>query len=132
MCSTKRPIGSAAEANVSAKSKCKLREKQEDMILQKAINVMDKSVKKDDEDDIFGKYVATELRAIENPHVKRYTKWQIQSLIFSAHSGFPAQSGPSWQHPSGQPSCPFPKDQMQPMTYQQVPANTVAAQLHYF
>ena len=42
----KKTIGAAAEANVSAKSKRKLREKQEDMILQKAINVMDKSVKK--------------------------------------------------------------------------------------
>jgi len=35
------------------------------MILQKSLSVMDKSVKQDDE-DIFGKYVAMELCAIEN------------------------------------------------------------------
>ena len=42
--------------------------------------------KKSDDDDIFAQYIATELRSIEDTHVKRTVKWKIQSLIFSAHS----------------------------------------------
>ena len=35
------------------------------------------------EDDIFGKYVAAELKAIDNTPAKRWAKWKIQSVIYS-------------------------------------------------
>ena len=59
MRSTKRPLCGGAEANLSAKSKHKLREKREDLILEKALNFMENSDKSSDEDSIFGQYVAT-------------------------------------------------------------------------
>ena len=39
-----------------------------------------------DGDDVFGQYVASELKAMDNLHMKRFTKWKIQSVIFHAHS----------------------------------------------
>ena len=47
----------------------------------------------DDDDDIFAQYIASELRSIENPQAKRLIKWTIQSLIFSAHSGYAYNHG---------------------------------------
>ena len=91
--STKRPTSTT---RATPATKRKKRVEQEETLLQKAINCM----------DIFGQYIAAELRSIENIHVKRYTKWQIQSLMFNAHSGFPTQPGPS-SH-SGFPTQPGP------------------------
>lgn len=39
----------------------------------------------DNEDAIFGKYIASELQQIENAHLKRVVKHKIQNLIFEAH-----------------------------------------------
>ena len=89
--STKRPL----EGKQSATFKRKKREAQEDVLLQKAIRCMEKSTSnndedkdkhKEDDDEIFGRYVATELRSMDIS-VKRLTKWKIQSIIFGAHSG---------------------------------------------
>lgn len=44
--------------------------------------------KRNDDDDIFAQYIATELRSTENPQLKWFTKWRTQSLIFGAHSGY--------------------------------------------
>ena len=61
-----------------------------------------------DGDDVFGQYVASELKSMENPHMKRFTKWKIQSLIFHAHSEY---AMPPWQHPDQS------QDQTQSMCY---------------
>jgi len=37
---------------------------------------------KDDDDDIYGKYIATEMRMIKDPHTKQYIKYKIQGLFF--------------------------------------------------
>ncbi|XP_071952635.1 uncharacterized protein [Antedon mediterranea] len=44
------------------------------------------ATKTDDDDEIFAKYIATELRTIPDPHVKRSVKLQIHQAIFKAHS----------------------------------------------
>ena len=63
---------------------------QEEVLLEKVLSVMEKngesSERKMDADAIFAQYIASELRCIEDPHIKRVTKWKIQSIIFSAHS----------------------------------------------
>lgn len=102
--STKRP---STEGKQSTSTKRKKREAQEeDSLLQMAIQCLEKSASniedkvtrkedKEDEDDIFGKYVASELRSMELS-VKRLAKWKIQSVIFNAHSGsLQASEGPA-------------------------------------
>ena len=123
--STKRPT-STKEPKVT--SKRKKRETQEDLLLQKALSCMEKAEKNtakrsDDDDDIFAQYniIASELRSIENPQAKRLIKWRIQSLIFSAHSGYAMQPGPSWQYQEGPLSGQFPQDQLFPPSSQFVP-----------
>ena len=88
-------------------NKKKKKEAQEDILLQKAIQCMERSDNKEDEDDIFGRYVASELRSIDNIHTKRLAKWQIQSIIFNVHSGTAIQPErrPSWQFPGQQFNC---------------------------
>ena len=44
-------------------------------------------VRKRDSDDVFGEYIATEMRTIQDLQTKQWVKYQIQSLFFSAHSG---------------------------------------------
>ena len=85
-------------------SKRQKKEMQEDVLLQKAIACMEKTgnvhQQKRDDDDIFGDYIASEMRAIQNVEMKRWVKFKIQSLIFSAHSGFAPQHLPlSRLHP---------------------------------
>ena len=57
--STKRPLP-VGKQSVNKKKK---KEAQEDILLQKAIQCMERSDNKEDEDDIFGRYVASELRS---------------------------------------------------------------------
>ena len=83
---------------------------------------MEQNKKSSDEDDIFGQYVASELRSIDNLQTKRYTKWQIQSLLFNAHCGLPAASGPSWMR------SPFPSHPMLDTSLNQFPQGSVMAQ----
>ena len=94
--STKRPLCCSEPKSVTKRRK---KELDKDMILHKALSCMEKDPKKD-EDDIFGQYVATELRSIKNQQIKRFTKWRIQSLIYSAHSGLAGQPEPTcmWHH----------------------------------
>ncbi|XP_039609702.1 uncharacterized protein LOC120529710 [Polypterus senegalus] len=42
----------------------------------------------DDEDDIFGKHVANELRLIGNLRAKQFAKLQIQNILFEAQFGY--------------------------------------------
>ncbi|XP_033124493.1 uncharacterized protein LOC117122848 [Anneissia japonica] len=69
----------------------------EDAIVRRYLSLIDKvdkvngnkqevQTKTDDDDEIFGKYIATELRTIPDPHVKRSVKLQIHQAIFKAHS----------------------------------------------
>ena len=84
--STKRPIG-ATTSNLTKRQK---REK-EDCLLQKAVQCMEAATSNNstDADKIFGDYIASELRAIEDQKAKRFLKHQIQSLIFSASNDYP-------------------------------------------
>ena len=72
-------------------------------------------VKEDDDDDIFGKHVASEMRKMKDPRAKGLARVRIQSVLFGAqfsapppptviqqggytnggHSGQCCQSGPS-------------------------------------
>ena len=85
--STKRPLA----AKKGKETKRQKREKQENTLLQKAIVCMEgtsnKITAKKDADDIFGEYVTSELRAMHNVEMKRWVKFRIQSLLFSAQSG---------------------------------------------
>lgn len=77
-----------------------------------------------DEDDIFGKFVASDLKAIQDQHLKRKVKWQIQTALYEAHSVL-MTGMPSTQWPTvpthGQPSpqyqsfSPGPSSQFQPI-----------------
>ena len=82
--STKRPIG-ATTSNLTKRQK---REKEEDCLLQKVVQCMeaDTSNNSTNANKIFGDYIASELRAIEDQKAKRFLKHQIQSLIFSANN----------------------------------------------
>ena len=82
MRSTKRPT-SSTKANETKRQK---REKEEDSLLQKAMQCMEAATSTKssiDADKLFGDYIASELKAIEDEKVKRLLKHQIQSLIFT-------------------------------------------------
>ena len=73
--STKRPT--------SNKDKCSTKRKkqadQEDLLLQKALLCMERAEegrqgKLDDDDEIFARFIATEIRSIKDHHVKRIVK----------------------------------------------------------
>ena len=87
--STKRP---------TALSRKRKREAQEDKLLEKAVSLMvsgpstSMAIAKEDDEDIFGRFIASELRAIADPQIKRLVKWNIQSAIFNV-------SMPSVQQP---------------------------------
>ena len=77
--STKRPTGS------KEKKTSKRQKETEDIILHKAIDLMEQSSSKPisrDVDDIFGEYVANELKTIKDGHLKRMVKFNIQSILF--------------------------------------------------
>ena len=73
----------------------------EDDLLKKAIQCLDQSsggtVKNDDRLELFGRYIATELRAILNTQAQRWAKLQIQSILFSAAQ---SQPSPAFSRPS--------------------------------
>ena len=78
---------------------------QEDQILKNAIVCLDKVTNEEPEDGltIFGRYIASELREIQYPHLQRWAKLQIQQIIFSAqnsntqHSNYSRQHSEIWQ-----------------------------------
>ena len=48
--------------------------------------------KADDEDDIFGKHVASEMRKIQDMHQKGLARIKIQSILFEAQFNTPSPS----------------------------------------
>ena len=116
-CSTKRPITDKGPKE----TKRQKRENQEQALLQKAITCMETASASTsstvrDADTVFGEYIASELRALQNTEMKRWLKHRIQSLIFSTTSTFPSatpemsphqfgpsmmQAAPVWEYPRG-------------------------------
>ena len=99
MCSTKRPLTS----KTGQKSANKKREAQENELLEQAILCMKnesqekQASKKPDDDDLFGQFITAEIRSIQDPYIKRQTKWKMLSAINEAHSILYAQQAPvSW------------------------------------
>ena len=89
--STKRPLPIKKEKLTTKKAK----QEKEDILLNKATACKEKANGKEDsldEHDIFGKYVAHELRSISNVRLQRWVKWNIQTpyilfiLILDNHS----------------------------------------------
>ena len=66
-----------------------------------------------DEYDVFGKYIANELRNITDTRAQRWIKWSIQNTLYTAHCGmslpsrypYPQSHSPAssivYLHPSG-------------------------------
>ena len=46
-----------------------------------------KATKEEDDDDIYSKYIATEMRMISDQRTKQYIKFKIQGLFYEAHCG---------------------------------------------
>ena len=46
-----------------------------------------RSTSDEDENDIFGKYVASELRSIKETKVRRWIKWSVQNLLSMGQIG---------------------------------------------
>ena len=88
-------------------TKCQKKESKEDILLTKAMECIERSAgankntSKRDADDIFGEYVATELRSIKNEETKRHVKFRIQSLFFSSLSSHPITTFPTPIHVPG-------------------------------
>ena len=107
--STKRPIKNRDQRT----NKRKKQADQEDLLLEKALLCMERAgestQRKDDDDDIFAQYIATEIRAIKDPQVKRMGKWKIQSIVFSAQApqqeAYNSAPGMAWDYE--RPGYPF-------------------------
>ena len=72
-----------------------------DALMQEAVSVLsqikDRTVtpsqpKADDEDDIFGKHVASKMRKIQDMHQKGLARIKIQSILFEAQFNTPSPS----------------------------------------
>lgn len=77
-------------------SKRQNKELQEDALLKKAVECMERSATADaknttkrDATDIFGEYVATELRPIKNEETKRQVKFRHTAVLFTPCPLFP-------------------------------------------
>lgn len=46
-----------------------------------------RSTSDEDENDIFGKYIASELRSIKENKVRRWIKWSLQNLLYMGQIG---------------------------------------------
>ena len=103
--SIKRPIIKDGPSNAKH-SKCR-KESPDDVLLMKALQCMERStdniVQIKDPDEVFGQYIATELRGIQDKNRKQLIKYRIQSVLFTAlapenHLYYPhSQAIPSWQ-----------------------------------
>ena len=72
-------------------AKKRKRDAEESLLLNKALSVMASvpavsAVKEEDDDHVFGHFIASELRSIDNMDLKRLVKWKIQSAIYFATS----------------------------------------------
>ena len=72
------------------KSLKRKRIEQEDELIKKAINCMEKAttvnsgnVEAHDEDYLFGQYIAAELQTIDSIQTKRLTKLKIQTILYN-------------------------------------------------
>lgn len=107
--STKWPI-SKGKQSASKCAKSVKKENPEDILLKKAIQCMerntDNALQKNDADDVFGQYIATELKGVQDINQKRIIKHRIQSVLLTAlvpgtsdpHFSYPNSSLP-WQAP---------------------------------
>lgn len=71
------------------KSKRQKLETDENQLIKKAIDCMNKATaneNKEDAFDIFGRYVASELRSIPSLHAQRWVKLQIQNIMYNAQT----------------------------------------------
>ena len=46
-----------------------------------------RSTSDEDENDIFGKYIASKLRSIKENKVRRWIKWSVQNLLYMGQIG---------------------------------------------
>ena len=109
--STKQPTKQGRKPTKRQKT-----EAAENNLIQKAIVCMDKAshVPQQTEDgcELFGRYVASEVRAISNPQSQRWAKLQIQTVLFNAQTEPPPQLHP-WMaaiptfHFHGNPASPL-------------------------
>ena len=85
--STKQPIEGKGKKPLSKRQKLEITENE---LLKKAIDCLDKTAGEPastpDGFEFFGRYIATELRAIVNPHAQRWAKLQMQNILFTAAS----------------------------------------------
>ena len=72
-------------------------DKKEETLLDSAIAYMSGSSKSttDDEHDVFGKYVANELRSIKEIRVQKWIKWSIQNTLYTAQYGMTPPTRPT-------------------------------------
>ena len=65
----------------------------DDMLLKKAFSCLQKAIsippskENIDSDEIFAKFLESELRSIHDPRWKDWCKWQMQSILHQAHMG---------------------------------------------
>lgn len=77
--------------------------------MEKAILCLENGVKgkeiekERDADEIFAQFVASELRSIKDPNVKRLAKWNIQSVLYESGNATTSTSTPGSWYPA-----PFP------------------------
>ena len=78
--STKWPTNSG-----TGLTKRQKKESQEDVLMKRAIAACMEKVgdRKQDDDDVFGLFVTSELRSISDPQCKNWVKWQIKSILFA-------------------------------------------------
>lgn len=91
--STKKPL-TPRKNNPTKKQK---RDVQEDLLLEKAICVMEAAATNNTQlvsndtrknaDDLFGEYIASELKTVSNEALKRDIKYHIQSIIHQQNLG---------------------------------------------
>ena len=93
------------------------RDAEESLLLNKASSVMASvpavsAVKEEDDDHVFGRFIASELRSIDNMDLKRLVKWIIQSTIYFATSSQSVVPQLTQPQPTGSvinlPSYPSP------------------------
>jgi hypothetical protein len=91
--STKRPIDSGKKSTLKQKKKKNTTDV--DDLLEEAMTCLRKDDKpkssNENEDDLFGKFIVSELKSIHDMHLKRQVKWKIQMAI---HEGLSFVSSP--------------------------------------
>ena len=73
-------------------------EEAETQLIKKAITCIDKvkdaNVSTEDGNDLFGRYVTTELKALPSPQAQRWAKLQIQNILYSVQADVTPQPQP--------------------------------------